>query len=405
MKLPEVVQAAALSKLASEMKPVTDKIGRLRATLDAYEARIKEDTERRVSNSLLAALGQPETTENPAFDVTKLELHEALTQMFALVGIGEKIPIQERTEPEPKSAPALTTQPPEKESLATALAKSPAFAEMLERGKKGPPPRQLKQEDIEAAKLLIAEIEELRQHIKQQHSTRLHPLLQALTAEIRILLDRLPEDNYLHERLSQCIPTIGAFKAEGSVKEFIKGLAHGSQGDWTRLSFKNRQRVEAFDRDVEKTEVHPEAPPSKPSNGKRAEPVHNGAIVSGHQWPELARLRGLKHPILLAGGILIQEKITNVKERFGFDVEWHEIDHDNPRASQTLVQRVRAGKVGALILLEGVMRHSTYKPVVEACTNSHVPYAMGDKAGIASLQQAFDDLERKLKVMQKGATS
>jgi hypothetical protein len=265
--------------------------------------------------------------------------------------------------------------------------------------------RPLRPEDIEAAKKLVTEVEELRQDIKQQHPTRLHPLLQAITAEIRMLLDRLPEDNYLHERLSQCIPAIGGLRVAGDVKEYIQGLAHGSQGDWTRLSFKNRRRVEAYDRDVAKSEVRPEAPPSKPSNGhgKKTEPAP--PPVNEHQWPELARLRGLKSPILLAGGILIQEKLANVKERFGFDIEWHEIDHDNPRASQTLVQRIRAGKVGALILLEGVMRHSTYKPVVEACNNTRVPYAMGDKAGIASLQQAFDDLERKLKVIQKGAAS
>ena len=117
---------------------------------------------------------------------------------------------------------------------------------------------------------------------------------------------------------------------------------------------------------------------------------------SSRQWPHWDHLRKVTKPILLAGGLIIPEKIKSVKERFGIDVDWHEIDHDNPRASNTLIQRIRAGKVGAIILLEGVMRHSTYKPVVEACNNNNVPYAMGDKAGVASLNNAFSDLNRKL---------
>lgn len=394
MKLPDVVQAAAQSKLRTEMQPISDKLTRLRATLDAYEVRVEQDAERRVSNALLAALGEPQAPEDPTFEVARKELHDAIVQVLALVATaaGQPPPTPQRTEPEPPPvappAPPIVAHAPEQVRLEPPPSKPPT--QPVSR----PPARLLKQTDIAAAKRLIAEIESLRAE-KKDHPTRLSPLLQALVAEVRLLLDKLPEDNYLHERLSSLIPVLGAIKEEGGVKEYIKGLARDAHGDWERISHRSRQRVAQFDADAAASERQPESraeskPPKKPTGPP--EPASNG-----HHWPELPRLRCLTKPILLAGGILIPEKLTNVKERFGLDIEWHEIDHDNPRASQALMSRVRAGKVGALILLEGVMRHSTYKPVVEACNNMHVPYAMGDKAGIASLQSAFDDLERKLK--------
>ena len=409
MNLPDVVQTAVRTKLQAELKPVVEKLARLRALLDAYEASFKGDAERRISNAIMAALGESQAPADPGFEQTKRDLYEAFAD-FALHRIELPLPPQ-RTEPVPDEAPASPSPPAvaqEPVSVAPATPVSPpppvsspvtkqppsSFAAMMEAA---PPrlPRRLREEDVEAAKKLIAEIEALRIGVKDQHPVRLFPLLQAIVAEVRELLDSLPEDNFLHERLQQLIPVLGALKNEGKVEEYIRGLAFGSQGDWRRLSYKNRQKVEHFDRDVAASEWRPEPRSSKPkkavANGESAPESSNG-----YQWPNLPYLRTLKKPILLAGGMIIPEKIKSVHERFGINVEWHEIDHDNPRASGVLLQRIRGGKVGAIVLLEGFMKHSTFKPVVETCNNMRVPFAMGDKAGIASLQMAFAELERKL---------
>jgi hypothetical protein len=414
MNLPDVVQTAIRTKLQTELKPVVEKLARLRALLDAYEASFKGDAERRISNAIMAALGEPQVPADPGFEQTKRDLYEAFAD-FALHRIELPLPPPQRTEPVPDQAPASSPQtppvaqepvpvapatpPPPVSSPAVVtqpvVAKPPpsSFASMMEAAPPPRPPRKLRGEDVEAAKKLIAEIEALRIDVKNQHPVRLFPLLQAVVAEVRELLDNLPEDNFLHERLQQLIPVLGALKNEGKVEEYIRGLAFGSQGDWRRLSYKNRQKVEQFDRDVAASEWHPTAKSSKAkkTSGEEA-PDSNGT----HQWPSLPHLRKLTKPVLLAGGMIIPEKIKNVHERFGITVEWHEIDHDNPRASGVLLQRIRGGKIGALVLLEGFMKHSTFKPVVEACNNMKVPFAMGDKAGIASLQSAFAELDRKL---------
>jgi hypothetical protein len=185
-------------------------------------------------------------------------------------------------------------------------------------------------------------------------------------------------------------------RTDGGVVDWIEGLAFVAQGPWEQIAVECRRKVEAFDRDVRRTETASQSAPKEPKEPKPKKTEEPEAPTSEHQWPDLPNLRSLTKPVLLAGGLIIPEKVRSIKERFGIKVEWHEIDHDNPRASTQLVSRVRAGKVGAVILLEGVMRHSTFKPVTAACSNMGVPYAMGDKAGIASLQSAFAELERQL---------
>jgi hypothetical protein len=412
MNLPDVVQTAVRTKLATELKPVSDKLTRLRAVLDAFEVRAKQDAERRLTNAMLAALGEQQVDSDPAFETVRVELRDALSQVVELVTVSFGLPPplkEQRTEPEPARSPAPPSQPAPVLVVHPTTAAEPPASDTTPAPPPSKPPRQLRQEDVAWAKRLIVEVEELKPEVTTHHPTRLFPLLQAITAEIRSLLDRLPEDNFLYERLSGLIPIIGAMKNEGGVEEFIRGLAFASTGDWDRLSFKNRRKVESYDRDADRSSVPPSQKPKALTPDRRFGTIGDlvkkavkkdepePAPESNHQWPGLPYLRKVTKPILLAGGLIIPEKLVSVQERFGLDVEWHEIDHDNPRASQTLVSRIRSGKVGAVILLEGVMRHSTYKPVVEACNNNGVPYAMGDKAGVASLQNAFADLERKLK--------
>ncbi len=375
MKLPEAVQSAAEAKVLAELKPITEKLTRLKATVDAYEALVKQDVERRISNSLLAALGISGEMADPdqALGDVAVDLRRALSEVADLLGGSGLVNRLEPVDPPSPSAPSLVVPPP-----------TPAPPK---------PPRKANPEDVTRAQRLLAEIEALRPEVKEEkhHRTRLFPLLQAITAECRLLQDRIPMGHDMSERLGKALGVLNGLRIEGGVEEYIKGLAFGSNGDWQSLSFKNRRRVEEYDRDTEKK---PAALPGKELKLKTPKPKEADP-ANIHEWPALPQLRALTKPVLLAGGLVIPQKLKSIKERFGLNVEWHEIDHDNPRASQTLMLRIRAGRVGAVILLEGIMRHSTYKPVVESCHINGVPYAMGDKAGVASLQAAFDELERK----------
>jgi hypothetical protein len=413
MKLPDMVQAAAEKKIAAELKPISEKLTRLRATLDAYESRVKEHVEQRVSNAILVALDMQQLGTDDSFELATHDLRDAITLVAEMVGCTfeveqvtvhppEKIDVPEPTQPAPVVEVHIESPPVVAYPLASVLAAAeqlPTPPPSVPAPPSTPvpvtirPPRKATPEDIAHAKRLIAEVEALRSEIKNQHPTRLFPLLQAIVAEIKMLLGRLPENNYLWERLGSTVSLVGALKVEGNVPDFIRGLAFHSQADWEALAFRHRRIVEKYDQDTDKAPNSSHQP--KPKTVKAVAVAETNG-KGQHQWPDLPKLRALTNPILLAGGLIIPEKIKSVRERFGLDVEWHEIDHDNPRASGQLILRVRAAKVGALILLEGVMRHGTYKPVVAACNIAGIPYAMGDKAGVASLQSALTELERQL---------
>ena len=251
--------------------------------------------------------------------------------------------------------------------------------------------------DVSAATALFEEIDKLRREVTTHPPIRLAHHLQAIVAELRDLLDRLPVGHAYHDRLQQLIPVLSAIKEQGGVSDYIRGLAYHATGDWRRLAHKSRRKMAEFDMDAST----PPAPSREPrlktkAFGTPVLPPGTKLDEADHQWPALPNIRALKLPVLLAGGMLIPEKLKSVKERFGLEPEWHEIDHDNPRAEESLVQRIRNGKVGAVVLLEGVMRHSTFKSAVQACNTMNVPYAMADKAGVASLTSALDEIERKL---------
>ncbi len=396
------LQAGMEAKIASEMGPLLEKCGALRAALAVHEEASKRDCERRVRNAVFIVLGMPEVPEESVFAESKVRLVEQLTSFARFMGL------------DLAPAPMMSGSPA---PLALIVeAPSSSIAEPV----KAPPRserRVARPEDVEAAWRLAEEIDALRAEVteKKHHHTRLAPLLQAIVAEVRIFQDRLPPHHAASERLGSFLPVLGGLKAEGGVTTYIRGLAFGSTGDWEDLSRKGRRKVIDYDRDAERSAVgavtarRPSQKEPVTSLGvalakakkleeKKAEDkkAANSNGPSSHSWPKLPHLRALEGPILLAGGMLVPEKITSIKQRFGFDVDWHVIDHDSPRGENSLEKRVRAGKVGAVVLLEGVMRHSTWKSIVDACDSAGVVYAMGDKAGTASLESAFNDLERKL---------
>ena len=437
MALPTNLQQAVDAKIQAELKPVSEKLLRLKKAIDGFTFVSKADAERRVSNSVLVALGQDAVTEDPQLASVTTELREALTIVGELV----KLPFVEARKEVPPEPPPPTLKPEprakttdeilkeagidlsvpltdeparEQESSTRLKAVAPVPEPKLNFGAirttmvedvpastpvpsqpvvtQRRPQKPTSEESIAHAKRLILELEALKKDISLQHPTRLEPLLQALIAEVRLLMDRIgPDQDVYLQKVTSLINLVNALKFEGKVEGYIRGLAFGATGDWEHIAFPARQKVAKYDNDVSRSEHS-----TTGSGGKKSKPPKAEEAPVSHQWPDLPRLHKLSKPILLAGGMIIPEKLVSIKERWGLDLEWHEIDHDNPRASQNLVTRIREGKIGGIIILEGVMRHSTFRPVTEACKINHVPYAMGDKAGIASLQGAFAELERKL---------
>src|SRR5574338_98178 len=108
------------------------------------------------------------------------------------------------------------------------------------------------------------------------------------------------------------------------------------------------------------------------------------------------RLVQVGKAIVLVGGLVKREKLTLIEERFGLEVEWFDIADDNPKRTDTIVRRIGAGNIGAVILLEGLIGHKVSKRVVAACQSNNVPCVRADRGGSGSIEVALLELDRKI---------
>ncbi len=104
--------------------------------------------------------------------------------------------------------------------------------------------------------------------------------------------------------------------------------------------------------------------------------------------------------LVIAGGLRKEAKLQAIQQRFGVTVEWHEIDSDAQRDVEAIVNRIRSGRVGAVVLLTGLMAHKVRDKIVQACSQYNVPYTTAATGGTGALEQAFTDLERRLSQAQ-----
>ena len=245
--------------------------------------------------------------------------------------------------------------------------------------------------DIEHAERLFAELNDLRTTFQTQHPDGLFCVLQAIAAETRMLLQKFPKDHELYGKLEEVIKAVTRIKGESQLQQYVKGLAFGSTGDWAKIASNARQQLKSGTKAPSSTKT------TQLESGLAAitSKMLKSAGIS-YNWPSYPKLRAVTKPILLVGGMFIPKKLESIYERFGFKLDWHTIDHGNPKAHATVVQRIQSGKVGAIIIVEGFMRHDAYKPIVNACEQYGVPMAYGDKAGVAAIHSAFDTLESKL---------
>ncbi len=174
----------------------------------------------------------------------------------------------------------------------------------------------------------------------------------------------------------------------------IFGLARNHHGDWVaraERAKREREQVQAgpAPRSVATRIVIPEA-----LRAAVAAPEEDEAAT----WPELPKLLALcvERPLVLLGGVVKQEKLERLKKHLGAEVEWIATDNGNPQGIASLERRVREGRVGAVVVLEELIGHRHFSPVVDAARQVMMPIAYGAKAGKASIVRALQDIESML---------
>jgi len=174
----------------------------------------------------------------------------------------------------------------------------------------------------------------------------------------------------------------------------IFGLARSHHGDWVA-------RAERAKREREQVQAGP-APRSVSTRIVIPEALRAAVVTpeedEGAAWPELPKLLALcaERPLVLLGGVVKQEKLERLKKHLGAEVEWIATDNGNPQGIASLERRVREGRVGAVVVLEELIGHRHFSPVVDAARQVMMPIAYGAKAGKASIVRALQDIEAML---------
>lgn len=371
----ERIRDIFLSHVGEKLAPLRASFSTLRAALDEYESASTESIEMFVATQIKEALGMKSPMDDSVIvkhQQTRLALVPILFDALRELGTPDDRPAGPRNtfyrvHREPEMADASSSKV-----------------------------RVLDPDDLAAGIALVRESRRLEH--EKENAVRLGYHFQAIAAEARDLLKRLPHDHRIYSEVSEIIPRLGRLRASSGIEEYIKGLAAGSKENWVEIATDARQRMKQFDEDEvsRSTATVTPTPPVQPA--RRKEPKVESPPPSKREWPALPKLRAaLEHgPLLLIGGDGSRERIASIKEWFGVDVASCPVEQGAPRQVDALVDRLKGSKVVACIILEGFISHKAWWPLDKQCKRSKVPYAMGGRGGSASIENALNKLERKL---------
>lgn len=110
-------------------------------------------------------------------------------------------------------------------------------------------------------------------------------------------------------------------------------------------------------------------------------------------WPKLA-VAAESAPIAVVGGSPRPEKLNTMLGSLGDRVDWIETSRQGTHAIGNLAQRIRQGRVSALIVLDAAVGHKHSEPLVSAAREVKIPTTYAHKGGAAAVVRAFTQLEK-----------
>jgi hypothetical protein len=99
-------------------------------------------------------------------------------------------------------------------------------------------------------------------------------------------------------------------------------------------------------------------------------------------------------PIVLVGGVgRPSSALSGAADR----LEWIDTTRQGTVAIGNLTQRIRSGRVAALVLLEAHLGHRHSEPLISAARDVGIPFAYAGKGGRAALDRALGDVLGRLR--------
>ncbi len=135
-------------------------------------------------------------------------------------------------------------------------------------------------------------------------------------------------------------------------------------------------------------------PPALAARHAREIAGSEAPVPTDAAWPALARSLA-QAPLVVVGGAS-DAKRRSLPESLRSQVEWVDTSREGSHAIGNLAQRIRQRRVGALIILDGLVGHKHSEPLVSAARGAKVPTAYANKGGSAALTRALTQLEKML---------
>lgn len=222
-------------------------------------------------------------------------------------------------------------------------------------------------------------------------------------ARARILQERnLPEADV--EALNRLIRRLTALAHQFNLPRPVYGLSRRHVGDWEgqlRRARHERDRILTGgsnpDGLTQRLKI-PEGIKAKIPEPE-AEELEAEELEPRDEPLDLPALREASEDrdVLIVGGAVKAEKLDRIRDRTGIEIRWVGLAKGaSSSAVRSLSTKIKNGQVAGLVLLEGLMNHKDYDPLIASARQVGLPVAYGGKAGAASLDRALKDLDEKV---------
>jgi hypothetical protein len=154
---------------------------------------------------------------------------------------------------------------------------------------------------------------------------------------------------------------------------------------------------ELIDRGAEQSSAAPPQP-SPTADTKPRSPSRVGTSTAGPTagapLPHLAALGTRK--LVVIGALAGRQKSEAIPESLLPQTEWVDTGSGGAHAIGNLPQRIRQGRVIALVILDRAVQHKHSEPLVSAARAAGVPVGFAGKGGAASIRRALANIEEQL---------
>lgn len=142
--------------------------------------------------------------------------------------------------------------------------------------------------------------------------------------------------------------------------------------------------------------------PSPVNDAARLAPSSPSSTPASQDLPRLTD-RATHRKLVVIGAMAGRRHAEAFPPHLQAHTEWVDTESGGVHAVGNLPQRIRQGRVAALLILDRAVQHKHTEPLVSAARAAAVPVGFAGKGGGASLRRALESIEEQLARRGEGA--